>query len=186
MKTPLSAIRILGIDPGLRLTGFGIIEKVGDKVQYVASGTIKTASGKTADREELPARIKIILDGLFEVIDTYLPTQVAIEKVFVNVNPQSTLLLGQARGAAISAAVIRHLSVAEYTALQVKQAVVGNGHAKKEQVQEMVKRLLSLPATPSPDSADALACAICHIHGGQGLGQLATAGFRVKNGRLIG
>jgi len=186
MKTPLSAIRILGIDPGLRLTGFGIIEKVGDKVQYVASGTIKTASGKTADREELPARIKIILDGLFEVIDTYQPTQVAIEKVFVNVNPQSTLLLGQARGAAISAAVIRHLSVAEYTALQVKQAVVGNGHAKKEQVQEMVKRLLSLPATPSPDSADALACAICHIHGGQGLGQLATAGFRVKNGRLIG
>ena len=109
----------------------------------------------------------------------------AIEKVFVNVNPQSTLLLGQARGAAISAAVIKHLSVAEYTALQVKQSVVGNGHAKKDQVQEMVKRLLNLPAVPSPDSADALACAICHAHGGQGLGKLATAGFRVKNGRLI-
>lgn len=178
--------RILGIDPGLRLTGFGIIEKVEDKIQYVASGTIKTASGKVADKEALPARLKIILDGLFEVIETYQPEQVAIEKVFVNVNPQSTLLLGQARGAAISAAVMRNLSVAEYTALQVKQSVVGNGHAGKDQVQEMVKRLLTLPATPGSDSADALACAICHAHGGQGLGKLATAGFRVKNGRLVG
>ena len=157
----------------------------------MASGTIKTASGKKskvagdAEKEELPARLKIILDGLFEVIDTYQPNQVAIEKVFVNVNPQSTLLLGQARGAAISAAVIRNLSVAEYTALQVKQAVVGNGHAQKEQVQEMVKRLLNLPANPSPDSADALACAVCHAHGGQGLGRLATAGFRVRGGRLV-
>ncbi len=185
----MSAVRILGIDPGLRTTGFGVIEKVGNKVTYIASGTIKTASAKKIegkeDREELPARLKIILDGLFEVIDTYQPDQVAIEKVFVNVNPQSTLLLGQARGAAISAAVIRNLSVAEYTALQVKQSVVGNGHAQKEQVQEMVKRLLHLPAVPSPDSADALACAMCHAHGGQGLGKLATAGFRVKGGRLI-
>ncbi len=189
-------IRILGIDPGLRLTGFGVIEidsqKTSGKIIYVTSGVIKTAAAKKNiiesedDREELPARLKVILDGLFEVIDTYSPNQVAIEKVFVNVNPQSTLLLGQARGAAISAAVIRNLSVAEYTALQVKQAVVGNGHAQKEQVQEMVKRLLNLPATPRPDSADALACAICHAHGGQGLGKLATAGFRVKNGRLIG
>lgn len=181
----MTTIRILGIDPGLRLTGFGVIEANAEKIHYVASGTIKTASGKQTDREALPARIKIILDGLFEVIDTYQPAQVAIEKVFVNVNPQSTLLLGQARGAAISAAVIRNLPVAEYTALQVKQSVVGNGHAQKEQVQAMVQRLLQLPATPSPDSADALACAICHAHGGQGLGKLATAGFRVKNGRLI-
>lgn len=190
-----TSIRILGIDPGLRLTGFGVIEtsadKVGGKIQYVTSGVIKTALAKKnpiegeEDREELPARLKVILEGLFEVIDTYQPTQVAVEKVFVNVNPQSTLLLGQARGAAISAAVIRNLTVAEYTALQVKQSVVGNGHAQKEQVQEMVKRLLNLPATPSPDSADALACAICHAHGGQGLGKLATAGFRVKNGRLV-
>ena len=187
----IASIRILGIDPGLRITGFGVIEKIGEKITYIASGTIKTAAAKKNvvegedDREELPARLKVILDGLFEVIDTYAPNQVAIEKVFVNVNPQSTLLLGQARGAAISAAVIRNLSVAEYTALQVKQAVVGNGHAQKEQVQEMVKRLLNLPAAPKPDSADALACAICHAHGGQGLGKLATAGFRVKNGRLI-
>ena len=195
MKIELSLVRILGIDPGLRLTGFGVIEidsqKTNAKIVYVTSGVIKTASAKKNvvegedDREELPARLKIILDGLFEVIDTYQPKQVAVEKVFVNVNPQSTLLLGQARGAAISAAVIRNLTVAEYTALQVKQAVVGNGHAQKEQVQEMVKRLLSLPGTPSPDSADALACAICHAHGGQGLGKLATAGFRVKNGRLV-
>jgi crossover junction endodeoxyribonuclease RuvC len=175
----------------LRITGFGIIEKTGEKITYISSGTIKTASAKKNkiegedDREELPARLKVILDGLFEVIDIYQPEQVSIEKVFVNVNPQSTLLLGQARGAAVCAAVIKNLSVAEYTALQVKQAVVGNGHAKKEQVQEMVKRLLNLPAVPKPDSADALACAICHAHGGQGLGKLATAGFRVKGGRLI-
>jgi len=177
--------RILGIDPGLRQTGFGVIEKSGENLSYIASGTIKTTSGKGADIEDLPTRLKIILDSLFEVIDTYAPEQAAVEKVFVNVNPQSTLLLGQARGAAISAAVLRQLPVAEYTALQVKQSVVGNGHAAKEQVQEMVKRLLKLPANPSPDSADALACAICHAHGGQGLGRLATAGFRVRGGRLI-
>ena len=181
----MSQIRILGIDPGLRLTGFGVIELINNKPGYIASGVIKTASGKTDDNEALPARLKIILDGIFEVIDTYLPNQVAIEKVFVNVNPQSTLLLGQARGAAISAAVMRNLPVAEYTALQVKQSVVGNGHAQKEQVQEMIKRLLNLPAAPSADAADALACAVCHAHGGQGLGKLATAGFRVKGGRLI-
>jgi len=179
------SVRILGIDPGLRLTGFGVIEKTGEKLAYIASGTIKTTTGKGAEIEDLPRRLKTILDGLFEVIETYRPEQVAVEKVFVNVNPQSTLLLGQARGAAISAAVIKNLSVAEYTALQIKQAVVGNGHAAKEQVQEMVKRLLNLPSVPKADSADALACAICHAHGGQGLGKLATAGFRVRGGRLI-
>jgi crossover junction endodeoxyribonuclease RuvC len=108
-----------------------------------------------------------------------------VEKVFVNVNPQSTLLLGQARGAAISALVTAGLPVAEYTALQVKQAVVGKGKAAKEQVQHMVVRLLSLPGSPSADAADALACAICHAHGGQGLGSLSTAGFRMRNGRLV-
>ena len=172
-------VRILGIDPGLRATGFGILDKTGSKLTYITSGCIRTASG------ELPLRLKTILDGLAEVIGSHAPMQVAIEKVFVNVNPQSTLLLGQARGAAICAAVIHNLPVSEYTALQVKQAVVGNGHAKKEQVQEMVKRLLRLAGDPSPDAADALACAICHAHGGQGLGRLATAGYRVKRGRLI-
>jgi len=103
----------------------------------------------------------------------------------VNTNPQSTLLLGQARGTAICAAVLHDLPVAEYTALQVKQAVVGNGHARKEQVQDMVQRLLRLAGSPSPDAADALACAICHAHGGQGLGSLATAGYRIRKGRLV-
>ena len=172
-------IRILGIDPGLRVTGFGVIEKTGQHLQYVTSGCIRTPDG------ELPQRLKSILDGLTEVIATYQPAQVAVEKVFVNVNPQTTLLLGQARGAAICAAVLQDLPVSEYTALQVKQAVVGKGHAKKEQVQEMVKRLLKLDGTPQPDAADALACAICHAHGGQGLGQLATAGYRVRKGRLV-
>jgi crossover junction endodeoxyribonuclease RuvC len=103
----------------------------------------------------------------------------------MNVNPQSTLLLGQARGAAITALVASGLEVAEYTALQVKQAVVGNGHADKVQVQHMVRRLLSLSADPSADAADALACAIAHAHGGQGLGRLASHGLRVRNGRLM-
>jgi len=172
-------IRILGIDPGLRVTGFGIVDKAGDKLRYVASGCIKSASG------ELPLRLKAILDGLAEVIGDNAPAQVAIEKVFVNVNPQSTLLLGQARGTAICAAVMHNLPVSEYTALQVKQAVVGNGHANKEQVQEMVKRLLKLAGDPNPDAADALACAICHAHGGQGMGRLSTAGYRMKRGRLV-
>jgi len=118
------------------------------------------------------------------VIDTYAPVEVAVEKVFVNVNPQSTLLLGQARGAAICAAVLARLPVSEYTALQVKQAVVGLGHARKEQVQEMVKRLLRLPGHPSADAADALACAICHAHGGMGLGAIPTRGRRVRAGRI--
>src|SRR5882724_1270087 len=147
-------MRILGIDPGLRVTGFGVLDKDGQTLNYVASGCIQSPTG------ELPERLKLILNSLGEVIAQHQPQQVAVEKVFVNVNPQSTLLLGQARGAAICAAVLANLPVAEYTALQVKQAVVGNGHAKKEQVQEMVQRLLKLSGSPSPDAADALACAI--------------------------
>jgi crossover junction endodeoxyribonuclease RuvC len=173
-------MRILGIDPGLRVTGFGVVEAVGQRLEYVASGCIRSPEGALA------VRLKSIVDGLGEVIGAYGPEQTAIEQVFVNVNPKSTLLLGQARGAAICAVILKDLPVAEYTALQVKQAVVGNGHARKEQVQDMVKRLLALEGDPQADAADALACAICHAHGGQGLGQLATAGFRVKRGRLIG
>ena len=172
-------MRILGIDPGLRVTGFGVLDKDGQQLHYIASGCIKTPDG------ELPERLKAILDSLGEVIAQHHPEQVAVEKVFVNVNPQSTLALGQARGAAICAAVLANLPVSEYTALQVKQAVVGNGHAEKEQVQQMVQRLLKLSGVPSPDAADALACAICHAHGGQGMGELATAGFRMKKGRLV-
>jgi len=173
-------VRILGIDPGLRITGFGVISKSGHALTYVASGRIRTPDAG------LDRRIRAILEGLVEVIEAHRPAQVALEKVFVNVNPQSTLLLGQARGTAICAAVMHGLPVAEYTALQVKQAVVGNGHAQKRQVQEMVRRLLKLAGDASPDAADALACAICHAHGGLGLGRLATAGFRMKRGRLVG
>jgi crossover junction endodeoxyribonuclease RuvC len=164
-------VKILGIDPGLRVTGFGIIEHAGGKLRYVTSGCVKSGAGG------LPERLKAILDGISEILVAHHPQEVAIEKVFVNVNPQSTLLLGQARGAAICAAVIAGLPVAEYTALQVKQAVVGKGHAKKEQVQHMVRRLLALPGDPSPDAADALACAICHAHGGK-LGNVLIQGFR--------
>ena len=174
-----SRLRILGIDPGLRSTGFGVVDKSGNRLKYVTSGCINTPDAA------LPRRLQSILEGLREVIEGAHPDQVAIEKVFVNVNPQSTLLLGQARGTAICAAVLHELPVSEYTALQVKQAVVGNGHAAKNQVQDMVKRLLGLAGDPSPDAADALACAICHAHGGQGLGKLATAGYRMKRGRLV-
>ena len=163
---PASTVRILGIDPGLRVTGFGIIERKGASLTYIASGCVRSGDADLSDR------LKTILGGLKEIIGEHRPQQVALEKVFVNVNPASTLALGQARGTAICAAVDAGLPVAEYTALQVKQAVVGNGHAKKEQVQEMVKRLLGLAGAPSADAADALACAICHAHGGQGLGKL--------------
>ena len=171
-------MRILGIDPGLRLTGFGLIEKTGQKLSYVTSGVIKSGEG------ELPARLGVLFSGLTELIESHRPDICAVEIVFVNVNPQSTLLLGQARGAAVCAAVSSKLPVAEYTALQIKQSVVGHGKAAKEQVQEMVKRLLNLPAAPQADAADALACAICHAHGGM-LGALSTSGFRVRGGRLV-
>ena len=171
--------RILGIDPGLRVTGFGLIVSTGGKLQYVASGCVRNTGG------ELAERLKIILRDLSSVIDEHRPTEVAVEKVFVNINPHSTLLLGQARGAAISAAVLADLPVAEYTALQIKQAVVGHGKAAKGQVQEMVRRLLALPAAPSADAADALACAICHAHGGEGLRGLRRKGYRVRRGRIL-
>ena len=148
-----------------------MIDAAGGKLVYVTSGCVKSGAG------ELAQRLKAILEGLNQVIAAHAPGEVAVEKVFVNVNPQSTLALGQARGTAICAAVIAGLPVAEYTALQVKQAVVGRGHAKKEQVQHMVRRLLALPGDPSPDAADALACAICHAHGGK-LGEFSAKGFR--------
>jgi crossover junction endodeoxyribonuclease RuvC len=170
------ATRILGLDPGLRITGFGVIDQLGSEVRYVASGCIRTRDG------ELPGRLKTLLDGVREVIASYTPDQVAVEKVFVNVNPQSTLLLGQARGAVICGAVACDLPVHEYTALQVKQAVVGYGKAGKEQVQHMVQRLLALEGIPGADAADALACAICHAHGATGA--LGRLGVRRRAGRL--
>ncbi|OBV39027.1 crossover junction endodeoxyribonuclease RuvC [Janthinobacterium psychrotolerans] len=177
---------ILGIDPGLRTTGFGVIEKHGSKLRYIASGTVKTAS-----EGALPPRLKIILQGVTEIIATYRPDCAAIEKVFVNVNPQSTLLLGQARGAAICALVNADLDVAEYTALQLKQAVTGHGKAAKEQVQDMVARLLCLPGLPGSDAADALGVAICHANSVDALAMIGALapqlqGLRMKRGRLVG
>ena len=166
-------MRILGIDPGLRTTGFGVIDAEGSKLHYVASGTIKTDAVHIG---QLPARLKIIFDGVREVAARYTPTCSAVEIVFVNVNPQSTLLLGQARGAALTALVSSDIAVAEYTALQMKKAVVGHGKAAKEQVQEMVKRLLALPGLPGKDAADALGLAICHAHAAGSFAAIARSG----------
>jgi crossover junction endodeoxyribonuclease RuvC len=165
-------MRILGIDPGLRTTGFGVVDVQGSDLRYVASGTIST---QHLDTKALPARLKVLFDGIGEVVQRYQPSCAAIEIVFVNVNPQSTLLLGQARGALITALVSADLPVAEYTALQMKQAVVGYGRADKSQIQEMVRRLLLLPGLPGPDAADALGLAITHAHAGKAMERLAQA-----------
>jgi crossover junction endodeoxyribonuclease RuvC len=165
-------MRILGIDPGLQTTGFGVLERVGSQLNYIASGTITTTH---LDRSNLPARLKVLYDGVREVVATYQPEQTAVEIVFVNVNPQATLLLGQARGACVTALVSLDMPVAEYTALQMKQAVAGHGKAAKAQVQEMVMRLLKLPGLPGKDAADALGLAITHAHAGQAMARLAAA-----------
>jgi crossover junction endodeoxyribonuclease RuvC len=159
----LASVRILGIDPGLRTTGYGVIDVKGQALSYVASGTISTVSAHT---KALPLRLKILFDGVQEICRAYQPDSASVEIVFVNVNPQSTLLLGQARGACITGLVSCDVSVAEYTALQLKQAVVGYGRAAKHQMQEMVMRLLKLPGLPGPDAADALGLAITHAHVG--------------------
>jgi len=180
-------MRILGIDPGLRRTGFGVIEAHGARLRYVASGTVVVPSADT-----LPARLKVILDNLREIVRDTRPDVAALEIVFLNTNPASTLLLGQARGAALCALADSGLEVSEYTALQIKKAVVGTGRAAKPQVQAMVQRLLALDGVPAPDSADALACAICHAHAAPLASQLQRAGSlrggttRLRNGRLIG
>ena len=165
-------MRILGIDPGLQTTGFGLIDVEGQQLTYVASGTIRTTQLALGD---LPGRLKVLFDGISEVAARYQPDAATVEIVFVNVNPQSTLLLGQARGAAITALVASHLPVAEYTALQMKKAVVGHGRAAKNQVQEMVRRLLSLPSLPGTDAADALGMAITHAHAGAAMARLGEA-----------
>ena len=166
-------MRILGIDPGLRTTGFGVIDVDGSALTYVASGTISTLH---LEKGQLPARLKALFDGIHEVVARYEPDCASVEIVFVNVNPQSTLLLGQARGACVTALVSKDLTVAEYTALQMKQAVVGHGRAQKAQVQEMVRRLLTLPGLPGTDAADALGMAITHAHAGPAMARLAQAG----------
>ena len=151
-------MRILGIDPGSRITGFGIIDIDGRQARYVAAGCIRTGDGA------LPARLGLIVNGIEGLLQQFHPDEMAIERVFLNKNVDSALKLGQARGAAIAAVVMRDIPVHEYSATQIKQATVGRGLADKTQVQHMVKVLLQLPEPPQADAADALACALCHSH----------------------
>ena len=150
--------RVLGVDPGSRITGYGLIDAREDAVCYVASGCIDTKGGA------FPPRLAEIYRGLRQVIAEHAPSELAIEDVFFSRNPQSALKLGQARGAAIAAAVGADLPVNEYAARSVKQAVVGTGRASKAQVAYMVRMLLRLDAEPAADAADALAVAICHVN----------------------
>lgn len=174
----MAPLRILGIDPGLNRTGFGVIDARGDRLSCVDAGVIRVPAG------DLATRLGVILRELGSVIDTHRPTLAVVEQVFVNVNPKSTLLLGQARGAALCAAVAGGLAVHEYSALAVKQSVVGTGRATKAQVQMMIARLLALPGEPQADAADALACAVCHAHASALRGALApalTTGVRARS-----
>jgi crossover junction endodeoxyribonuclease RuvC len=166
-------MRILGIDPGLQTSGFGVVDVDGPHLRYVASGTIKTTH---LERADLPGRLKVLFQGVCEVVERYQPDTASVEIIFVNVNPQATLLLGQARGACITALVSRELAVTEYTALQLNKAVAGYGKAGKAEVQEMVMRLLKLPSLPGKDAADALGLAITHAHVGSAMARLAQAG----------
>jgi len=150
--------RILGIDPGSRLTGFGILDFDGDKPTYVTSGTVKSMDGS------FPDRLKRIFESVGEIVTEYRPDIIAIETVFMARNAGSALKLGQARSAALCATFAFDVDVFEYAPREIKQAVVGTGAASKEQVQHMVVSLLQLSATPSTDAADALAAAICHGH----------------------
>ncbi len=159
--------RILGIDPGSRLTGFGIIEQQGTRLIYIASGCIRTT------KQDFSGRLHEIFTGVGEVVDEYRPDEVAIEKVFVMRNADSALKLGQARGAALCAVMEHALPVAEYAPNRIKQATVGRGHADKAQVQHMVTALLKLPAIPQADAADALACALCHANTGYTLSKIS-------------
>jgi crossover junction endodeoxyribonuclease RuvC len=150
--------RILGIDPGSRLTGFGVLDFVGDRASYVASGTIKSPDGS------FPERLKKIFDSVSDVVVQYQPDIVAIESVFMAKNAGSALKLGHARSAAICATFAFDIEVFEYAPREIKQAVVGTGSASKDQVQHMVVSLLQLDGVPASDAADALAAAICHGH----------------------
>ena len=162
-------LRILGIDPGSRITGYGVIEVSGGRASYVASGCIRTGG------DNLPGRLKVIFEEISTIVATYAPQEMAVEQVFVHKNVDSALKLGQARGAAICAGVMRDLTVAEYTPREIKQAIVGTGGATKEQIQHMVTMLLKLSEPPQADAADALAVALCHSHVRQTLARMATA-----------
>ena len=164
---------ILGIDPGSRCTGFGLIEYQRGRALYVGSGCIRTSG------EDFPQRLQEIFEGLSEIVKEYQPDEAAIEQVFLGKNVSSAFKLGQARGVAIVAASSQSIPVAEYSARQVKQAVVGKGSAEKSQVQHMICHLLKLESSPPEDAADGLAIALCHAHMSQGMiALLGAQGFR--------
>lgn len=169
---------ILGIDPGSRITGYGVLRKKGNNFEYMGSGCIRVQG------DELASRLHQIYNGVSEIITQFQPTEFAIEQVFMAKNPDSALKLGQARGAAIVAATNAALPVSEYSARQIKQAVVGKGGAEKTQVQHMVTYLLKLAATPQSDAADALAVALCHSHTQQSLINMAGHASKTVRGRL--
>ncbi len=164
---------ILGIDPGSRITGYGVINAVGARIEYVASGCIRISGDLLAER------LRQVYAGVTEVIEHYQPQEMAIEQVFMSKNADSALKLGQARGVAIVAGANQSLPVAEYAARRVKQSVVGNGGADKNQVQHMVAHLLKLPGLPQADAADALAIALCHAH--TNAGQVPQARSRSRS-----
>ena len=168
---------VLGIDPGSLITGYGIIEVHANQFNYVDSGCVRTQA------KNIMQRLKIIHQGLQKIIQQHLPTEAAIEQVFMHANPGSALKLGQARGAAIVAVVENNIPISEYSARQVKQAITGTGSADKRQVQHMVKTLLNLPRSPQADAADALAIAICHINTQRNLPLMGVTAS-VKQGRL--
>ncbi len=176
---------ILGIDPGSRVTGYGIIKVVGNSQEYVASGCIKTT-----DKSTLPERLDVIFQGVTQIINEYVPAELAIERIFMARSAESALKLGHARGVAIVAAVNQGLPVFEYEARKIKQAVVGSGAASKSQIQHMVMTLLNLPKKPQSDAADALAIAICHSNTQHNLARLAgksatvIGANRFRRGRL--
>lgn len=168
-------MRVIGLDPGSRVTGFGVIENHKGGFQHIESGNIRLPD------YSLPERLRIIFEGLSEVVERSQPQVMAVEKVFMARNAQSAIILGQARGVAIVVAANHGLEVVEYSALQVKQALVGQGKAGKQQVQHMVRVLLGLRKAPALDTADALACAICHLNTAQGTARLR----RAANVRLV-
>lgn len=166
--------RILGLDPGLRQTGWGVIDVVGSSLIHVANGRVQSDGERS-----LSERLRELFDGLTAVLHDWEPTAAAVEETFVNKNPTSTLKLGQARGVALLVPALHGLPVAEYTPNHIKKSVVGAGHAAKEQIHAMVRILLPGVDITGPDAADALAVAICHAHHGGRLGQLSAAGGRV-------
>ncbi len=165
-------LRILGIDPGSRVTGYGIIKSNGQQSQHIASGCIRLSG------DNFPDRLGQIFTQVSEVIQQHQPDVMAIEDVFVSKNPSSALKLGQARGAAICAGITHGLDVSEYTPRTVKQSVVGNGGADKGQVEQMVRLILKLDAVLASDQADALAIALSHAHIGSTNQRLAAGGWR--------